>query len=254
MDLIPIDKEIQKKIYDDLFSPPLKEAWDSLRNIIWLVTVITLPILYAKKWTNKVLDNNLKNYQEKVLEIPANNRIVVQPEIGVPILEKLNHYSNIKLVNLFTELLAKASDKDNVAKVHPKYISIVENLSEDEAVILEYISKNDLLQIPMISVHSKKVGKVSYVPLLENYSVLSNISWLNFKENIDVYLSNLVSLWIIEISTSKFLSDENMYKSIISSDKVNVLKPRNWEEIDIQKWVIEIKWFWTSFLDAIFNV
>ncbi|MBO7095204.1 DUF4393 domain-containing protein [bacterium] len=51
----------------------------------------------------------------------------------------MSYYSNEILSNMFIELLAKSADKKNVNDVLPSYIKIIENLSEDEAFILEYI-------------------------------------------------------------------------------------------------------------------
>ena len=255
MDLIPIDKEIQKKIYDDLFSPSLQEAWEALKNVVWLVTTITLPFAYAKKWTNKTLDRNLENYQQKLLRVPIEDRIDVLPEAWVPILEKLNYYSNEKLVDLFTELLAKASDKNNLAKVHPKYINIVENLSEDEALILEYINKRRFFKIPFINIHSKTKENNHYSVLLENYSDLFNIESVNFPENMNAYTNNLISLWILKIKwQGTHIANDKLYSDLEKNEKVKNIKPQNeGDTLETKKWVMEVTHFWISFLDAIFN-
>lgn len=255
MDLVPVNKEIQKKIYDDLFSPWLKEAWQALGNIVWLVTTITLPLLYAKEYTNNILNKNLKNYQAKIKVIPEEERVEVQPEIGVPILEKLNYYNNEKLVNLFTQLLANASNVKTLSKVHPKYISIVENIGEDEAVILEYIYKKHITQIPTINVHSKyKDNKKWYKILLSNYSEINLIDNLNFNSNIVSYIANFISLGILKIDAHKSLVNETDYNRLKSSEYIKSIKPLDSDsEIDFDEWVIDVTGLWKKFLEAIFN-
>jgi len=257
MDLSFIDKEIQNKIYDDLFSPSLKNAWQALGNLVWLVETITLPFyianIYTKTRTNNILRKNLERYEEKIKDIPDTDRIPVQPEIWVPILNKLTYYNNERLSDLFLELLSKSANKNKISEVHPKYIGIIENLSEDEAIILEYIKNNYTLKenqaIPYININLDNGGAIgTFERKISYFSELKDISNLSFPENIYNYIENLISLWILDKSEWSYLSDEKEYNELIADPIVTKLKEEHetsWSKATIQ---FEKKFFQITYL------
>ena len=79
----------------------------------------------------------LQKYSEKIKSAPENEIIQVVPEIGGEILKRLPIISSNALKDLYAELLAKASIKSEVEKVHPRFIQLLESLSEDEVLIIK---------------------------------------------------------------------------------------------------------------------
>lgn len=259
MDLIPLDKEIQKKVYDDLFWPSLKEAWKALWNITGLVTTISLPIQLLNHYANWIFRNNIDKFDKKLKNIPEENIIEVTPDIWVPILEKLTYIQNEKISDLFLELLKKASNKDEISLVHPKYAKIIENLSEDEALILEYIYKNNIFRFPFINL--KFVDKKSSIfwEKIKDFTALEDKVKLNFSQNINSYLKNLESLWIIENWAWKYIPDEwenKPYNFLINHQIVKNLEKiidLEIQNIEHEKWFFEISQLWKDFLKSIYK-
>lgn len=260
--LVKLDSELAKKIYDDVFSPALKKAWNALWDIIWLVTNITIPIAMMNNYSNFILQKNIEKYEKKLEQIKEEDRIKVLPEIWVPILDKLTYYNNEKLSDLFLELLKKASNKNEVTQVHPKFIKIIENLSEDEAIILEYFYKNNLYRIPYIDIQLKKPGTTLYLTPISYYSELNNLWDIKIKENINNYVENLISLWIFQNPDGTYIwGDETIYTNIEQSEKVVSLKNNAKEAYKdteylnehFKRWQFRMTNFWMDFLRAIFT-
>lgn len=258
MDLVPLDKDIQKKVYDDLFWPTLKEAWKALWNIAWLVTTISLPIMYLNHYTNCVFRNNIDKLNKKLKEIPEENIIEVTPDIWVPILEKLTYTQNEKISDLFLELLKKASNKDEISLVHPRYTKIIESLSEDEALILEYIFRNKLFQIPYIDVNLHNKWQTWYTQVISLFTCLEEKIELNFKNNLNSYIQNLASLWILEFKNGIHLVDNWEYKPydfLVNHQTVKNIK--SWinnetDEVKTKKSLLILTQFWIDFLNSVY--
>ena len=69
----------------------------------------------------------------------------MNPQIGVPIIEKLGYITNDEIADLFTNLLTKASSVDTVNLAHPSFVQLIERLSVDEARIIKYLfNKEDI--------------------------------------------------------------------------------------------------------------
>ena len=253
---VKLDSKLAGKIYDDVFSTSFKKAWNALWNVIGLVTSITIPIAMMNNYTNFVLEKNVKKFEKKLESVNEKDRIKVEPEIGVPILDKLTYYNNEKLSDLFLELLKKASSKSEVSKVHPKYVNIIENLNEDEALILKYIYDNKLYVIPSLNIHKKTLSNSSYIIISENVSELNIINGLKYKNQINTSIYNLASLWILNIWKMESLADKKLYDKL-KNDKwieniVNQFKDNKIEKIDLIEKKIDITPFWQWFLKAIF--
>lgn len=253
---IEIDSKLSNKIYDDLFSPWLKKTWEWLWYLIWLVPSILMPFALINQYTNFILKKNLVKLEKKLEDVKNEDIIKVPPELWVPILEKLTFYDNDLLVDIFTELLKNAMDGKSVYKVHPRFIKIVENLSEDDALILQYfwkIKKNSSCVLPCLDVNIKSWNW--YNTLYSNISFILRDVKLNNFEYWNLYLNNLESLWLIDIDDTKFLTESSRYDELIDYFKPEIIAwaPGILEEsIDYKKKFINVTPLWIEFLDLVF--
>ena len=139
-----------------------------------------------------------------------------------------------ELSEMFINLLTKASSKQTQELAHPKFYNILDNLSQDEAIILSYLK--DKQDFPFIDIKIRETRYPNELPshmseertktreeLKEAIEFQSNIetieyniAWnltgleddiqLYFPKNIDVYIDNLVSFGIIEFKRDVFPS------------------------------------------------
>ena len=87
-----------------------EQAGKAIGNIIGLINTMTLPAKFANVWAER----NFEKYAEKLKDIPKENIKEVEPEIAIPLIEKLSYTSNSDLAEAYANLLAKASHKDDI--------------------------------------------------------------------------------------------------------------------------------------------
>lgn len=191
--LVKAPLNVLSLFYQDLAQPSVRAMGEALCTVFELCPN---SLLSLKLWTEKRRLNfakRLNEYKEKLEQIPEEKRIEVDTQIGTPIVEKLTYTTNDEIADLFTTLLANASNIDTVNKAHPSFVSMIERLSPDEAKILNHIKGEDY--IPYSEIRAEGDGGYD---ILE--SLLTTLRYdleLMFPQNIGAYLSNFVSLGII---------------------------------------------------------
>lgn len=180
-------------IYKDLAQPTVNAIGRTLGTVVELCPTLMLPIKYLTEKAKIYTEKHLKDYAKKLEEVPEEKLIEVHPQIGVPILERLSYTTNEEIANLFTNLLASASNLDTVNTAHPSFVSMIERLSPDEAKILNHIKTEDY--IPYAEIRAEKEG--DYDILESHLTTLRYDLDLMFPQNVGAYLSNFISLGII---------------------------------------------------------
>lgn len=202
------NKELLTKIYGDLAQPGVQEVGKALKTILGLGNTILWPVALANEKAKFTLQQNLNKYREKIEDIPEDKVVEVTPEIGVPVLEKLTYVNNEELRELYLELLSKASNKDKVDAAHPSFVNIINNLSPDEALILQLL--RDENTHPFIEVRlSQDSGGYSVIDPI--FSVLKTPTPLTYKKNVGAYLSNLEGLGVIKLHPDNYFTNEKKY-------------------------------------------
>lgn len=187
--------------------PAAEQAGKALGNIIGLFNTLTLPV----KLFNEYSEKNYKKYSEKIKDIPNEKIKEVEPEIGIPLMEKLSYTSNNDLAEAYINLLAKASNKDDVELVHPGFINKINSMSPDEIKILEYLkNKKDIEYI----IYKVKNNEATNFILSHKLTGLENILQLT-SERIQLHIENLISLNILEDKEGAWFSNEEGYNRLI---------------------------------------
>lgn len=217
-DKLPVKADLTKsanEIITDLCKPATKQVGKALGNVAGLLNTTTLPF----KLANDYAQANYKKYSEKIKDIAEENIKEVEPEIGIPLMEKLSYTSNEDLANAYANLLANASQKNKVDLVHPGFINKINSMAPDEVRILEYLKVN--FQIPYIYFKAKGQGKSRRLSLkLTGLEKKFNISANFLAVNID----NLISLNIITDKEGEYIADQNIYETLsmqYNTDKKN---------------------------------
>ena len=143
--LVKASSNVLSQFYQDLAQPSVKAIGQALATVFELCPN---SLLSLKLWTEKRKLNfakRLNEYKEKLEQIPEEKRCEVDPQIGTPIVEKLTYTTNDEIADLFTTLLANASNIDTVNRAHPAFIDIIGRLSEDEARIITYLQKKPFI-------------------------------------------------------------------------------------------------------------
>lgn len=242
LDKIPTDK-----IYTDLLQPGLQTTGQILSDVFDLGNLVLLPFKLINERSKIFLRNNLERYEQKINKITDNERCKVDPQIGLPIVDKLTLLNQKELSELFINLLTKASGSTTLNLVHPAFLNVLNNLSQDEAILL-FALRNET-EFPMIDIVIKRIDYPYKKPssigerraksrdeLREqlafyekstdttyeaayNLTSLEKDIKLNFPDKIDLYLENLAQFGIIKFVRGLHLPEyEKKYKRMIDVD------------------------------------
>lgn len=196
-----INSNIISMVYTDLAQPGVKKVGQALSTVLDLSNTVLMPIKLLNEKVKANFNSNMKRYEQKLNDIENDKILPVPPEIGIPILEKFTYYTNEELAGLFVNLLAAASSKDTICDAHPSYIYIVEQLSVDEARILNFIAQNKRETIPFVYLKANVKGKNPVKDFIKNLNMITLLPdkiELLFPEKIQMYLENLCSKKLLE--------------------------------------------------------
>lgn len=242
-------------LYTDLFQPSIKTLGTTLGSVVEFVTLFQLPIQYVNEKVKLNFSKRLKEYAKKLEEIPEEKKCEVNPQIGVPIMEKLGNITNDEITDLFTNLLTKASSVDTVNLAHPGFVQLIERLSVDEARIIKYLVEKDY--ILCISIRLILDDDGGFLDILKSRTLIANEIHLDFPKNEGIYLDNLVSMGILDISHGNYKSDETLYQPLLEKYSVkNVESERKigFKEIKYPKSYYQITDFGKAFIKACNNI
>jgi hypothetical protein len=203
------------EIYGDLARPGVRQVGKALDTVLGLGNTILWPITWANERSRIYLERNLERYRERLEQIPEEKVISVAPEIGVPIAEKLAYVRDERLSDLYVSLLSKASCSDTVSDAHPSFVNVINNLSPDEAQLLEYFTvSQDLLYVSAKWVDPKD-GNYSFAGDL--LVAPEHLAALTFAQNVPAYLSNLSGLGLVSVHPGRTLTKSEAKYELIET-------------------------------------
>ena len=142
VDLVKATPNILGQVYTDLAQPGVKAVGNVLGTVLEFSTSFLLPIKLLNEKFKLNFTKRLNEYKDKLEQIPDEKRCEVHPQVGTPIIEKLSYTTNEEIADLFTTLLANASNVDMVNTAHPSFVNMIERMSPDEARLLKGTSIN----------------------------------------------------------------------------------------------------------------
>ena len=253
VELVKAGANVLGQFYQDLAQPSVKALGQALATVFELCPN---SLLSLKLWTEKRKLNfakRLNEYKEKLEQIPEEKRCEVETQIGTPIVEKLTYTTNDEIADLFTTLLANASNIDTVNCAHPAFIDIIGRLSEDEAKIIQFLKSVE--EIPYCSFRAYlKADNQRFITLIDHATMLPYRISMTFPQNTTAYLSNLISLGILSDRDGIYKADDNIYQEIIQKNELDSLKqkyvPHTFISIEVSKSFYKITPFGKLFIDA----
>ncbi|EGQ13275.1 DUF4393 domain-containing protein [Prevotella nigrescens] len=251
-DLIKSTPNILGVIYQDLAQPSVKAVGNALGTVFEFSTSFLLPVKLLNEKFKLNFKKRLNEYKEKLEEIPEDKRCEVHPQIGTPIIEKLSYTTNDEIADMFTTLLANASNADMVNNAHPSFVNMIERMSPDEARILSYLK--DKIDIQYCNFYGDAKDGEGYATLVDHETLLRNEIEFNYPQNLNAYLANFISLGIIIDKAGIFRIDKTIYNKI--RDEVNLKKledalvPQTYKSITVEESYYEITDFGKLFIKA----
>lgn len=240
------------EIYGDLARPGVRQVGKALDTVLGLGNTILWPITWTNERSRIYLEKNLEKYRLRLEQIPEEKIVSVAPEIGVPIAEKLAYVRDERLSDLYVSLLSKASCADTVANAHPSFVNVINNLSPDEAQLLEYFTDNEDLMFVTAKWVNPKDHSFSFAG--DFLIAPEHMSTLAFAQNVPAYFSNLSGLGLVSAHPGRTLIESKAAYELIESHwkaalpKSHAMQPEN--ELQFELGVITLTEFGRQFIAA----
>ncbi|MEO8600888.1 MAG: DUF4393 domain-containing protein, partial [bacterium] len=165
-----------------------------------------------------------------------------------------SYVTNKELSEMYTELLAKASQVHNANVAHPSFVNVISNISPDEAILMKSIMC--MTGIPFIEVRLSRKNKNEWSTLNSMMPGVSCLAELSYPSNINAYVSNLEGLGIFQARQDIFMVGENIYEPLEEYAKkiyFDMAQSVEGQSITFQRGKIEITPFARLFMNACFS-
>jgi len=244
--------QLVNQFYQDLAQPTVKTIGKTLGTTFEFATIPALALGFATEIVKANFAHWLEVYKKKLDKIPEEDRCVVEPEIGTPIISNLMNTTNDQIADLFTTLLANASNIKTLDKAHPKFAQIVQNMTPDEARIIQYLKERDFLCYIDFRGEFPNVNQ-GYVDLMRYVTMIDKEVEMSCPENINAYISNLISSGILIDMTGVAKVADALYEEIEKSHRPALesqLSPNTYHKITTHKSFFQITDFGKLFINA----
>lgn len=252
VDIITGVPDVIGQIYSDLASPSIRAIGDALGTVFEFSTSFLLPVKLLNEKFKANFTRRLSEYGEKLQVIPEERRCEVHPQIGTPIVEKLTYTTTDEIADLFTSLLATASDSQQANLAHPSFIGIIERLSSDEALIIKYLKGKEFVEY--CDIRGSYRNDKGFRVIIPRITLIQRDVKLIFPQNIQAYLSNLESIGIIADQTGLHKVDqsgeEEIMKSIDFDSLTNQLVPSVFQSLSVHRGFFDITRLGQMFISA----
>lgn len=192
------------EIYGDLARPGVQQVGKALGTVLGLGNTVLWPIHLANERSRLCLEKHLEDYRMRLQHVEMEKIVPVAPEIGVPIAEKLTYVCDTKLADMYLALLAKAANTDYVWEAHPSFVNVINNLSPDEAQLLEYFVTDSDIEF----VTAKWWSEAIYSFAGDLLIAPKHSTALLYPQNAPAYFSNLVGLGLVAIHHERAVARE----------------------------------------------
>lgn len=196
------------------------------------------------------LDKELKKMRAKYDSIPSEYQVEPSSFIALHGVEELNYSLDEEhLKKMFENLLISDMDARKKGRVLPSYIEIIKQLSKEDALLLQFLKENQIMNDPIIKIKYIIDDKGNFTYASNNLFLVTNN---NYKILNSIVIDNLLRLNIVNISFDLHRSDENIYSKCFSQIKDSTLfqkLPNGAKELGHSDGIIQITDFGKNFMN-----
>ena len=242
------------EVYGDLARPGVRQVGKALETVFGLGNTVLWPVAWANERSRIALERNLERYRKALESIPEEKIVAVAPEIGVPVAEKLEYVREERLADLYVQLLASASNIDKLSFAHPSFVNVINNLSPDEALLLEFFKT--ATDLPFVQPKAVIASTGSFTTFGGPIVQVATLTNLVFPQNVGAYLENLSGLGLVRMHDDKWLVDSPVYAELESLHRPGIaaalknIPPLKERELQFGKGVVQRTSFGTNFINA----
>lgn len=157
---------------------------------------------------------------EMIGKIGVENLRLPKARILAPIIRNLNITEEKDLREMYARLLASTMDKTCSDIVHPRFVSIIEQLTPDEAKILKYIHEHKLVPMPLLTTRWTDEKEEHSLDFVEDFFLVPYQAQCDRPDKGTLYLHNLIGLGLLQKTYESRLSDESLYVDLKNHPKI----------------------------------
>lgn len=131
-------------IYTDLAKPSIQVLGETAGR----TTKALLAPLRGMLWSWETFEDWLyESVNQRVKDIPEENRQSPRPEVAVPLIEAMRYSANNEtLRDMYTKLLTNSMDNRKNKEVHPSYVDIIKQMDTLDAILFSKIQQDDYIR------------------------------------------------------------------------------------------------------------
>lgn len=188
---------LKKAVYVDLLRPSVQQIGDVLKSTVKVARFAFAGIDYLA-----AKQDRWQNFLAKVAAGTDSKKLTnAHPQITGPVIEGMAYIDEDSIIGeMFVKILRKAIQNDSQDQAHPAFPKIIQQLSEDEAIILFYLKRQAYRVEQTWELDGHKIKNMTTT--LEAFPV----SKLYYPQHIWMYMNHLNSLTIA--GTWKIQNDE----------------------------------------------
>lgn len=206
---------------------------------------------YYPKLRQEALEDIDQLVRERLQSIPAQNIVQPTARLVVPTIQKASITEEPEIREMYANLLASSMNSVMRNGVHPGFVEIINQLSPDEAKILEYFAK--VKTIPTITLRYKKKDGGG-VAIIKNFSIVGEMTKCENKYETNKYFDNLIRLGMLKASEPlSSLTNKALYEPlknhlfILSRKNDSFVKASGYEECELIEGYMELTDFGKEF-------
>ncbi len=218
--VVPLDDvakataEIVKAIpvYQDALQPAARELGELAATPLKLLNIALRPVKTIFSAFDLSFDKLDAALVRLLKDVPRENLVEPPPTVAGPVLLAYPFAeSEPALRDMFERLLATAMNKNTTSDAHPSFVEIIRQLNPDEARLLGAMTRPPRKEFAAAELHLNNVNEQGYraVDRLFDFGDLSLVA----SDRMPQYVHNLERLGIVEISFTKFFTDDELYAS-----------------------------------------
>lgn len=131
-----LNAKVTEKIYNDAVSPAAREAGCVGEDLVKSFRLFTAPIQLLAAWQDR-----FRMWLDDVRSrVPTSRQVEAPAHIAGPVLLNLRFIEDDNLLRrLYLELLTRSIDCESHHLVHPAFVKLLEQMSQEEAILLYYL-------------------------------------------------------------------------------------------------------------------
>lgn len=203
-------------IYQDTFQPAMQELGKGFGGVM---------ARWTAGWQMQGVEarKNIELFGEELVEkiesIPEEQQIVPPISLVFPVVNAISYLGQeTELREMFSNLLASASNREQAKDVHPSFVEIIKEITPVEAGILKILQSEQKIPAFIIrKVYNNRGGTNLFQHVLEISDFNANLG------SHSVGIDNLIRLRLIDVDYSMMFHDTKLYDTLL--EKIRKIFP-----------------------------